>query len=174
MQNIKTLFEDIHIIKSPVFEDNRGRFTKLFNTTPPLHSFQIQQINCVDNHQKDILRGLHYQKGPWAESKFFRILSGSIRLAIADLRKESIHYTKSLMIDIQSTDVGVLIPKGCATGYLVTQPNTTVLYYSDNAYKPESEGGIRWDDPTFSFNWQTNNKPILSEKDMTWNNFNIT
>lgn len=171
MKIISSLLEDILLIESPAFEDHRGGFVKLFNqTATPLERYHIQQVNFVQNKAAYTLRGLHYQKGTAAESKFFRVMKGAIQLAIADLRPQSSTAFQGVTVVLNDPKIGVLVPKGCATGYLTLAPNTDVLYYSDNVYTPGTEGGIRWNDPHFKFDWQ-HQTPQLSEKDTLWDNF---
>lgn len=171
MELVNTLLEDVHVIKSPAFYDQRGGFIKLFNQTNKLlKDYDIKQINFVQNKKKGIIRGLHYQRGTFAESKFFRILKGRIQLAFIDLRSNDLNHKKATTFILDSPDVGVLIPRGFATGYLTLEDDTDVLYYSDNIYEPSSEKGIRWDDPLFRLQW-LNFKPDLSQKDRKWANF---
>ena len=168
MEIIQTLLRDVHVVKSPSFSDHRGGFTKLYtHASPLLEHYQIQQVNYVQNHQAGILRGLHYQTGDWAESKFFRVLQGRIQLGFVDLRSGQHQPDQAATWVLDQPDIGVLIPRGFATGYLTLAPDTTVLYYSDNAYHPEAEQGIRWDDPAFALPWQIQ-APDLSDKDAQW------
>jgi dTDP-4-dehydrorhamnose 3,5-epimerase len=174
MEQINTLLEDVQVIKSPAFFDQRGGFIKLFNQQAPvLEKYEIKQVNFVQNKEKGILRGLHYQTGTFAESKFFRVLKGRIQLAFVDLRQAPFDHTKAGTFTLDSPDVGVLIPRGFATGYLTLEENTDVLYYSDNIYEPSAEQGLRWDDPLFKLQWLTF-KPDLSQKDKAWADFKIT
>lgn len=172
MELINTLLDDVHVIKSPAFYDQRGGFVKLFNQQSALlDNYQIKQVNFVQNKEKNTIRGLHYQTGQFAESKFFRILRGRIQLAFIDLRDPSnADGTKAATIILDKPDIGVLVPRGFATGYLTLDDHTDVLYYSDNIYEPKSEKGIRWDDPLFKIQWLAFN-PDLSQKDRNWSNF---
>lgn len=172
MERIAKLLADVWVLKSPNFSDPRGTFTKLFQqTAPDLQAFAIRQINYVENHEAGILRGLHYQRGEWAESKFFRALRGRVQLAIADLRPQSTTYGQSATYLLDQPSIGVLVPRGYATGYLVLEPHSDVLYYSDNDYQPTAEGGIRWNDPHFRIDWQTTESVVLSDKDQRWTDF---
>lgn len=171
MERINTLLKDVHVIKSPAFFDQRGGFVKLFNQQASLlEHYDIKQVNYVQNKEKGIIRGLHYQTDTFAESKFFRVLKGSIQLAFIDLRTPPLTYKNAGTFILDSPEIGILIPRGFATGYLTLEENTEVLYYSDNIYEPSSEKGIRWDDPLFKIPWLAFN-PDLSLKDRTWSNF---
>lgn len=168
MEIINTLLSDVQVIKSNAFVDARGGFVKLFNQQDPLlNHYHIQQVNFVQNNQAHILRGLHFQTGTWAESKFFRVLKGSIQLGLVDVRtgKGSPELAGTIILD--KADVGVLVPRGFATGYLTLSKNTDVLYYSDNVYHPASERGIYWNDPAFALDWQSK-APDVSDKDAAW------
>jgi len=174
MEQINTLLGDVQVLKSPAFFDERGGFIKLFNQQAPvLEQYEIKQVNFVQNKKKNILRGLHYQTGPFAESKFFRVLDGRIQLAFVDLRQAPFGPLKAGTITLDSPDIGVLIPRGFATGYLTLEENTNVLYYSDNVYEPSAEQGLRWNDPLFKLQWLTF-KPDLSQKDKAWADFKAT
>ncbi len=168
METIATLLSDVHVLQSPSFVDGRGGFVKLFHRNhPALHDYHIKQVNFVQNTRANILRGLHFQTGEWAESKFFRVLRGRIQLGFVDLRQGKHHKTMAETIVLDRPDRGVLIPRGFATGYLTLSENADVLYYSDNDYCPQAEGGLRWDDPAFELPWQTT-MPDLSDKDTAW------
>ncbi len=168
MKIIQTLLSDVQVIQSPAFADQRGGFVKLFNhEAPALQQYQIQQVNFVQNKQAHILRGLHYQTGEWAESKFFRVVKGRIQLGVVDVRNETVQAASATTVVLERPDVGVLVPRGFATGYLTLEDDVDVLYFSDNYYRPEAEQGIRWNDPAAALDWQTT-APDLSDKDAAW------
>lgn len=163
MKVIHTLLSTVQVIQSPAFVDHRGGFIKLFNQQDPLlKDYHIQQVNLVQNKQAHILRGLHYQTGKWAEAKFFRALKGSIQLGFVEVSTG-----KAATIVLDNPAIGVLVPRGFATGYLTLEPDSEVLYYSDNVYHPAAEKGILWKDPAFDLDWQTTH-PNVSEKDAAW------
>lgn len=163
MKVINTLLSTVQVIQSPAFVDNRGGFVKLFNQQDPLlENYHIKQVNLVQNKQAHILRGLHYQTGEWAEAKFFRVLRGSIQLGFVEVSTG-----KAATIVLDKADIGVLVPRGFATGYLTLETDSEVLYYSDNVYHPAAEKGILWKDPAFALDWQTD-QPDVSEKDAAW------
>ncbi len=171
MELINTLLEGVQVVKSPAFYDQRGGFVKLFNQQAAmLEQYDIKQVNFVQNKKKGIIRGLHYQTGSFAESKFFRALKGRIQLAFIDLRTADCDHKKASTFILDSPDIGVLVPRGFATGYLTLEDDSDVLYYSDNIYAPSAEKGIRWDDPLFNIQWRTF-KPDLSQKDSAWDDF---
>ncbi len=167
MKVLKELLGGALLIESPYFEDERGAFVKFFNHDTPLAHYHIAQVNHVQNHQKGILRGLHYQSAPQAESKFFRVVSGSINLVFVDLRPSHKSFKKAESVILNQSNTAVLIPEGFATGYEVLETNTNVLYFSNKDYHPDLENGINWQDPMLSHLWHSS-KPIVSIKDQNW------
>ncbi|RJE70866.1 dTDP-4-dehydrorhamnose 3,5-epimerase family protein [Reichenbachiella sp. MSK19-1] len=167
MKTIQTLTGGCLLLGSPHFEDDRGSFIKFFNHDSPLENYQIAQVNFVQNKQIGILRGLHYQQGSHTESKFFRATQGKINLVFLDLRPDSSTYQQADSVILDKSDVGLWIPTGFATGYEVLAINTDILYFSNQAYIPESENGINWQDPMVHEHWHTPN-PIVSDKDQNW------
>jgi dTDP-4-dehydrorhamnose 3,5-epimerase len=158
--------DDILLIESRKFQDDRGSFLKFFEQGI-LSNYVIRQVNFVSNKTKGIIRGLHFQQPPNSEAKFFRVISGSINLVCLDVRPGSVHFQKSQKYVLKPGNMAVFIPKGYATGYEVMDENTQVLYFSDEDYHPDSESGIRWNDPIIEHCWITSN-PIVSEKDSNW------
>jgi dTDP-4-dehydrorhamnose 3,5-epimerase len=171
MKIVDTYLDDVYLIQSPFFEDERGNFLKVFNRDTALFNrFSIQQVNHVTSRHRYTLRGLHYQQNQWAEAKCFRVLKGGIQLAFFDTRRENSSFAKSDSVLLNASDSCILVPRGYATGYLTLEADTSVLYLSDNIYQPDAEAGLRWDDPILSINWKTE-QPKLSEKDRSWENF---
>ncbi len=172
MKLIRKLDTGVSYFEGSHFLDKRGTFTKIFETSnPALNSFSVKQINLVTSLRKNTLRGLHYQKGMFAEAKIFRIIDGIIQLAFIDLRKDSETYTKGDSLILDSPMHSVFIPRGFATGYCTLKNNTSVLYLSDNQYNVQAECGIKWDDPAIALNWKIKN-PLLSQKDNSWKKWN--
>lgn len=164
MNNLKAFSEKVKLISLPSFEDDRGKFRKMFSMET-LHNFHIRQINAVTSN-KGILRGLHYQQAEAAESKLFIANKGVIQLAYLDIDEK---VSRTVILD--SPDQGLLIPRGFATGYLVLSDDSEVVYFSDNDYKPESESGIRWNDPILEHIVWNIESPKVSEKDQSWSDF---
>jgi dTDP-4-dehydrorhamnose 3,5-epimerase len=170
MDILEKIFNDVLIFKIPVYHDSRGDFIKLFNSLSFLNSFSIQQINLVKNPKQFTLRGLHYQEGDFSESKFFRVIQKCAQIAFVDLRKKSATYLQSHSIMLDSIETGIFIPKGFATGYLTLEDDTNILYCSDNAYSPEYEKGVRWNDKKFDIDWKCK-VPNISDKDKAFPNW---
>jgi dTDP-4-dehydrorhamnose 3,5-epimerase len=164
---------EIKKVDLPYFMDDRGVFQKLFNMEhPALKDFQIKQINHVLNKEKGVLRGLHYQAGEFAESKLFKVIKGRIQLVAFCVDKSSKTFLESHSFELTATGRSILIPRGFATGYLVLEENTEVLYCSDNIYNPKAEKGVAWNDPHLMIDWLVHH-PILSEKDKSWETFHV-
>lgn len=161
---------EVKLLTTPSFEDSRGRFRKIFHTLPPLENYHIKQVNYVENKSAGIIRGLHYQKGQYAEAKVFRILTGAIQVVCVDLEEVSKTYKRSFSVILEDASKALYIPRGYATGYAVLRDNSSVIYFSDNIYMPEMEAGIRWNDPMVDVEWKIQG-PELSEKDAKWPNF---
>ena len=160
--------KDVFIINLKPFNDNRGWFARSFckNVFSELNiDFDIAQSNLSFSEKKHTLRGLHYQKGRYEESKLVSCLRGSILDVIIDMREESATFGKHMkyVLNLDNKSI-LLIPKGFAHGFITLEDNTLVNYLSSNYYSPEFEQVIRWNDPYFNIEWPTNT-PILSEKD---------
>jgi dTDP-4-dehydrorhamnose 3,5-epimerase len=150
-------------------QDERGILTRIWEENTKLRNFSIIQASHVLNPICGTLRGLHYQSHPYAENKMIQCVSGRVYDVILDLRKESLTYKKHVEIEIGPDCFyqGVLVPAGCAHGYMTLEPNSTLIYFMDQAYLPESSRGVNWNDPKLSVNWP--NRPILiSPQDLDW------
>ena len=160
----------IEITDLPSVSDSRGSFIKIFHTShSALQAFKPQQVNLVRS-KKAVLRGLHYQTGQYAEAKFFRALHGSIQLVCFCIDPAAADYKQGFSFVLSGPATGILVPRGYATGYLCLSEQAEVLYLSDNRYVLIAEKGIRWNDPALSVTWQSG-KPLLSEKDQNWPDF---
>lgn len=168
MEFAKTDFKDVYLIQPKVFSDNRGFFLESFSS----RSFSENGIKCAfvqDNHSKSIpegvLRGLHFQKPPYAQSKLIRVIKGAVLDVVVDLRKSSSTYGQWRSFELSETNFTMIfVPAGFAHGFLTLQPNTEVQYKVDNFYAPNHDSGIRWNDPVLNISWPVTN-PILSDKD---------
>jgi len=163
----KTPLNDVYIITPPVFGDHRGYFMESFNQKK-LEKV-IGTINFVQDNQslssKNVIRGLHYQAPPHAQGKLVRVIKGSVNDVIVDIRRNSSTYGKSLKVFLSAENFKMLwIPPGFAHGFETLEDETIFAYKVTNYYNKESEGSIKWDDPTLSIEWETQN-PSTSEKD---------
>ena len=150
-----------------VFRDDRGYFLETFSMKwfEPLGI----QPNFVQDNQsvskKGVLRGLHFQKPPYAQGKLVRVSSGRALDIAVDLRKDSPTYGQhvSCVLDAELQNV-FYIPEGFAHGFVALEDNTTFLYKCTDFYNPASEGGLLWNDPELSIDWGIDN-PLVSPKD---------
>jgi dTDP-4-dehydrorhamnose 3,5-epimerase len=168
-----TLIKDVVEIQPNVFEDHRGHFFEFFHK----QRFIDAGINCefVQDNQsaslKNVLRGLHFQKPPFAQAKLCRVLKGSVIDIAVDIRKNSPTYGKhiSIILDDQKKNM-LFIPEGFAHGFMTLEDHTIFQYKCSNYYNKESEDCILWNDSNLNINWSVND-PIVSEKDKDGNRF---
>ena len=169
MPFIKTEFPGLLIFEPKIWEDSRGYFFESYN-----QNFFKEggiDINFVQDNQASsqfgVIRGLHYQLNPYAQTKLIRVLSGSILDVAVDIRKNSPTYGKVYAIELSAENKKqLLIPKGFAHGYSVISKTAEVFYKCDEFYNKESEGGIAYNDPALTIVWQIRDEDaIISEKD---------
>ena len=161
-----TKIEDIKVITPKVFNDNRGCFFETFKS----NTFLDQGLpeNFVQDNEvrskKDVLRGLHYQlKKP--QGKLVRVVYGNILDVAVDIRTESPTFGQYYLVELSAENKKIFfIQEGFAHGYLVTSPDSIVLYKCTNIYDHKDEYGIRWDDKTIGIKWGDVN-PIISSRD---------
>jgi dTDP-4-dehydrorhamnose 3,5-epimerase len=170
MPFITTDFPDLLVYEPNVFEDERGYFFESYNAnTCKEGGLNISFIQ--DNQAKScygVIRGLHYQLNPHAQSKFIRVLHGRILDVVVDLRKGSPMFGKWFSIELSSQNKKqLLVPQGFAHGYSVLSPTAEVFYKCDAFYSKESEGGLLYNDPTLNIDWQIESgEEIISAKDI--------
>lgn len=158
------------VILPRIFEDERGYFFESFNESVlekagyPLHFVQDNESKSVYG----VVRGLHYQLEPRAQTKFVRVLEGSIWDVAVDLRENSPTYLQWKGIELSSENkLQLLIPKGFAHGFSVLSESAVVLYKCDDFYAPDFETGIRYDDPEIGVDWKLDTgEMILSGRDL--------
>jgi dTDP-4-dehydrorhamnose 3,5-epimerase len=164
-----TNFPGLLIFEPNVFEDSRGYFFEAYNQ----NIFKQQGVDLKfvqDNQSKSsygVIRGLHYQLNPFAQTKLVRALDGNILDVAVDLRKDSPTYGKHFAIELSADNKKqLLIPPGFAHGFSVLSETAIVFYKCDCFYNKENEAGIRYDDLTLNINWQIpTGREIVSEKD---------
>lgn len=158
---------DVILIKPRVFEDERGFFMETYKK-PDFEKAGIKEKFVQDNHSKSkygVLRGLHFQKEPYAQAKIVRCIRGVIYDVAVDLRKNSPSFGKYVGVILSEYNKYQLyIPKGFAHGFVVLSDVAEVIYKVDNIYAPEYEGGLIWNDPDVNILWPIDN-PIVSLKD---------
>ena len=164
----KTFIENLLIIEPQLFKDDRGFFYESYNKNNL--DKVVNVIFVQDNESKSnkgVIRGLHFQKPPYAQTKLIRCISGSILDVAVDLRKNSKTYGKSFSVELScENNKQLFVPKGFAHGFQVISDEAIVNYKVDNFYNPKSDSGIIWNDKDLSIDWSLDLKPILSEKDL--------
>jgi dTDP-4-dehydrorhamnose 3,5-epimerase len=119
--------------------------------------------------QRGTVRGLHFQRAPYAETKFVRAVQGAIFDVFVDLRRGSATYGQWDSLELSAAKANaILIPKGFAHGFCALSEHAVVSYLVDNAYASAAEGGLAWDDPQLAIPWPRVGAPLVSEKDRSW------
>ena len=167
MEIIKTPILDLLIIKPDVFMDERGYFYESYNQNRFMQN-GLDMIFVQDNESKsakNVLRGLHFQKPPFAQGKLVHVIKGAVIDVAVDIRKKSPTFGKwhSALLT-EENKVMFWIPEGFAHGFITLEDNTIFSYKCTNVYDKASEGSIRWNDPDININWNVEN-PVLSAKD---------
>ncbi|MCB9034934.1 MAG: dTDP-4-dehydrorhamnose 3,5-epimerase [Chitinophagales bacterium] len=165
----KTTIPDVFIIEPTVFEDDRGFFYESYNQEK-LKAHNINYHFVQDNHSKStygVLRGLHFQLEPYAQTKLVRVTQGAVLDVAVDLRKNSPTYLQHIAVELSAENKKqLLIPRGFAHGFVVLTPTCEFLYKCDNFYNKAADGGILYNDPTLNIDWKIPKEDIiLSEKD---------
>lgn len=158
------------LIKPKVFEDDRGFFLETYKKDE-MKNVGIGGEFVQDNHsrsERGVLRGLHFQKKPYAQAKIVRCIRGIIYDVVVDLRKKSPTFSRYLGLVLSEENRHQLyVPRGCAHGFLALSEVAEVVYKVDNVYSPKSEGGLIWNDPDVDVTWPIDDL-IISERDRLW------
>ncbi|HOW16697.1 MAG TPA: dTDP-4-dehydrorhamnose 3,5-epimerase, partial [bacterium] len=164
MSFIRTELDGVLIYEPKVFPDGRGYFFESYNQNNFLE-LGLNYNFVQDNQSKSsygVLRGLHYQLEPYAQTKLVRVISGKIWDVIVDIRKNSPTYKKWIGMELSEDNFRqVVIPKGFAHGFIVLSDEAVISYKCDNFYNKQSEGGVRFDDPELHIDWKLPSKDIL-------------
>lgn len=167
MEILKTGIPDLLIVKPQVFEDHRGYFFESYNKEKFLQQ-GIDQNFVQDNESKsakNVLRGLHFQKPPFAQGKLVRVMKGAVLDVAVDIRKMSSTYGKWASIVLSESNKWMYwIPPGFAHGFVTLEDDTVFFYKCTNVFNRASEGSIRWNDPDLNIDWGVS-EPLLSDKD---------
>lgn len=169
MPFLETGIKGLVVYEPRIFHDDRGYFFESFS----LRVFEAEGYTMKwvqDNQARScygVIRGLHYQREPHAQTKLIRALEGSILDVVVDIRGGSPTYGKVFAIELSAENKKqLLVPKGFAHGYSVLSETAEILYKCDGFYNKESEGGIRYDDPALNIDWKIPaSKALLSPKD---------
>lgn len=159
---------DTFLLEPVVHGDHRGFFMESYNEQVMKQlgvSYDFNQDNHSLSAEPGVLRGLHYQLNPKAQTKLIRVLSGAIYDVILDIRRSSPTYGQWIGVILSEHNKRqLLVPKGFAHGFCTLVPNTQVLYKVDEYYSPEHDRGILWNDPALNIDWPVS-EPLLSDKD---------
>ena len=169
MESIKTNIEGVVIIEPRIFKDDRGYFFESFSQ----REFEEKVCKTTfvqDNESKSsygVLRGLHFQKPPFAQSKLVRVIKGAVLDVAVDIRKGSLTFGQYVSVELTGENHRqFFIPRGFAHGFSVLSEEVIFQYKCDNFYSPQSEGAIAWNDPDLNIDWRIPaEKVVLSEKD---------
>jgi dTDP-4-dehydrorhamnose 3,5-epimerase len=169
MKFTKTNIEGLVIIEPRVFGDERGYFLETYNEKEFEES--IGKISFVQDNEskssKGVLRGLHFQKPPFAQAKLVRCLEGKVLDVAVDIREGSNTYGQHVAVEISGENKRQLfVPRGFAHGFLVLSDSATFAYKVDNIYAPDHDRGLQWNDKELNIQWGLeDSEVIVSEKD---------
>ena len=170
MEVLKTAIEGLLIIDPTVFGDSRGYFFESYNKQRFNEATGLDIDFVQDNQSKScygVLRGLHFQKPPYAQSKLVRCVKGKVLDVAVDIRKSSPTFGKYVAVELtEDNHRQLFIPHGFAHGFVVLSEEAIFQYKCDNFYHKESEGAIAWNDPEIGIDWGIPSADIiLSDKD---------
>ncbi len=169
MNVIKTEIDGAVIIEPRIFNDERGYLFESFSERDFFREVRVVDF-VQDNESKSqygVLRGLHFQKPPFCQSKLVRVIKGAVLDVAVDIRKGSPTFGKHVAVELtEDNHRQFFVPRGFAHGFSVLTPEVIFQYKCDNFYAPQSEGAIAWDDPDLGIDWRIPaDRVILSEKD---------
>lgn len=170
MKFTRTAIPDVVVIEPQVHGDERGYFVETFRADK-LEEFLGYKINfCQDNESKSsrgVLRGLHYQLHPAAQTKLVRVISGRVLDVAVDIREGSPTFGKHVAVELSGENKKqMLVPRGFAHGFVVLEDDTVFSYKVDNYYSPENDRGIAFDDGVLNIDWKVGHEELnLSAKD---------
>jgi dTDP-4-dehydrorhamnose 3,5-epimerase len=176
MKVTETKLKGCFIIEPTVFGDHRGYFFESFNQKTFVEKTGLE-VNFVQDNQslsnRGVLRGLHFQKGEFAQAKLVRVVKGRALDVAVDLRRDSETYGQHIALELSEYNQRQLfVPRGFAHGFSVLEDQTIFTYKCDNYYNKESEGGILYNDSDLNIDWKLDESEIqLSEKDTLLNSF---
>ena len=167
MEIVKTPIEGLLIINPNVFEDERGYFFESYNREALLkHGLDLTFVQDNESKsKKGVLRGMHFQRPPFAQGKLVRVVRGAVLDVAVDIRKGSPTYGKWHSVVLSGVNkLMYWIPAGFAHGFLTLEDDTVFFYKCTNVYNKEAEGCIRWNDPDLNIDWG-DVTPVVSERD---------
>jgi dTDP-4-dehydrorhamnose 3,5-epimerase len=166
----------VYLIEPELLTDNRGFFTRVFCKTEFEKKGLVTvfpQWSISHNKQKNTIRGMHYQKPPYEEVKIVTCTKGGIYDVLLDLREASKTFKSWISVELTELNKNLLyIPTGIAHGFKTLCDGTDIFYHISELHHPGSGAGVRYDDEAFGIEWGNLDKIVISEKDLTWKNFN--
>lgn len=169
MEIIKTDIEDVLILKPKVYGDKRGYFMESFSEKE--FCSKVREIRFVQDNEsgsvRNVVRGLHFQKPPYSQSKLVRVVKGRVLDVSVDIRKGSPTFGKHVAVELSDeNNLQLFIPRGFAHGFAVLSDEVIFQYKCDAFYAPQAEGAIAWNDPDLGIDWKIpESEAILSPKD---------
>ena len=169
MKVLTTAIEGVVILEPEVFGDARGYFFESYSQRK--FDEQVRSVRFVQDNESHsrygVLRGLHFQKGRYAQSKLVRVVRGRVLDVAVDIRRGSPTFGRHVSVELSGDNKRqFFIPRGFAHGFAVLSDEATFQYKCDNCYAPQSEGAIAWNDPQIGIDWRIDPaNVILSEKD---------
>ena len=170
MEVIKTAIEGLVIIEPKVFKDARGYFFESFSQRE--FEEKVRKVNFVQDNESmssyGVMRGLHFQRPPFTQSKLVRCVKGKVLDVAVDIRKGSPTYGQHVAVELsEDNHCQFFVSRGFAHGFVVLSDTAVIQYKCDNFYAPEADGGISIKDESLGIDWQIpTENAILSEKDI--------
>lgn len=171
MNAIETKLKGCFILEPRIFEDSRGYFFESFNQNI-FNKLVGVDVNFIQDNEsfskRGTLRGLHFQKGKYAQAKLVRVIKGCVLDIAVDIRKDSVTFGDYVAVELSEDNKRQLyIPRGFAHGFIVLSDTAIFYYKCDNFYNKEAEGGIIYNDESLKIDWKLNKEElIISEKDL--------
>lgn len=170
MMICETAIPEVMLLQPRVFRDARGYFTETYHAGR-YREAGIEAVFVQDNEScsmRGVIRGLHWQVPPYAQAKLTRVIRGAVLDVAVDIREGSATFGQFVAVRLSAENgCQLYIPRGFAHGFAVLEDETIFAYKCDNVYHPESERGMRYDDPALGIPWPDFERPILSERDCT-------
>lgn len=170
MNVIKTAIEGVVIIEPQIFRDARGYFFESYSERR--FNEQVAPIRFVQDNEsrstRGVVRGIHFQRPPYTQSKLVRVLTGRVLDVAVDLRRDSPTFGRYVSVELSGRNRRQLfIPRGFGHGFSVLSKEAVFQYKCDAFYAPQSEGSVRWDDPSLAIDWRLPRgvEPCISNKD---------
>lgn len=169
MEVIKTNIDDVLILKPDVFGDGRGYFMESFSERE--FCSKVREVHFVQDNEsrsvRNVIRGLHFQRPPFAQSKLVRVVKGVVLDVAVDLRKGAPTFGKHVAVELSDENcLQLFIPRGFAHGFAALSDEVILQYKCDGFYAPQAECAVAWNDPDLGIDWKVSeNEAILSPKD---------